>query len=189
MPQGARAPTVSDCRFVVVFSGDDLSIEPSLNRAPRWQRHFIGKGMVPRGQPQIRAQQNARGHARKSERECLLAAPRRPGLRPRSTGLRGTTVNVTSSAPASKTGYDRAIKTAISIPNGDFERLARITARHGMNRSEFYRLVGSRLAEELEGEAELTALANSVIARVGQPSADSPFSRESERSVREGTQW
>jgi hypothetical protein len=35
-----------------------------------------------------------------------------------------------------------------------------------MNRSEFYRLAGSRLAEELEGEAELTALANSVIARV-----------------------
>ena len=44
-------------------------------------------------------------------------------------------------------------------------------------------------AEELEGEAELTALANSVIARVGQPSADSPFLQESERTVREGTKW
>ncbi len=81
------------------------------------------------------------------------------------------------------------MKTAISIPNADFERFERVAARHGMNRSEFYRLAGSRLAEELEGEAELTTLANSVIARVGQPAADSPFLRESERTVREGTDW
>ena len=87
------------------------------------------------------------------------------------------------------TSYTFAMKTAISIPNGDFERFERVAARHGMNRSEFYRLAGSRLAEELEGEAELTVLANSVIARVGQPSADSPFLRESERTVREGTDW
>lgn len=58
-----------------------------------------------------------------------------------------------------------------------------------MNRSEFYRLAGSRLVEDLEGEGELTALANSVIARVGQPSADSPFLPESERIMREGTDW
>ena len=81
------------------------------------------------------------------------------------------------------------MKTAISIPNADFERFERIAARHGMNRSEFYRLAGSRLAAELEGEAELTALANAVIARVGQPSADSPFLRESERTALEGTDW
>jgi hypothetical protein len=92
-------------------------------------------------------------------------------------------------ARESITSYTSAVKTAISIPNGDFERFERVAARHGMNRSEFYRLAGSRLAEELEGEAELTALANSVIARVGQPSADSPFLRESERTVREGTDW
>ena len=53
------------------------------------------------------------------------------------------------------TGYTCVMKTAISIPNGDFERFERVAARHGMNRSEFYRLAGSRLAEELEGEAEL----------------------------------
>lgn len=80
------------------------------------------------------------------------------------------------------------VKTAISIPNGDFERFERVAARHGMNRSEFYRLAGSRLAEELEGETELTALANSVIARVGQPSADSPFLRESEH-IAQGADW
>ena len=76
------------------------------------------------------------------------------------------------------------MKAAISIPDNDFARFERLAARHGMNRSEFY-----RLAAELEGEAELTELANSVIARVGQPSAESPFLRESERTVFEGTEW
>jgi metal-responsive CopG/Arc/MetJ family transcriptional regulator len=80
------------------------------------------------------------------------------------------------------------VKTAISIPDGDFERFERVAARHGMNRSEFYRLAGRRLVEELEGEAELTAQANAVIARVGQPFVDSPFLRESERTVLEA-EW
>jgi metal-responsive CopG/Arc/MetJ family transcriptional regulator len=80
------------------------------------------------------------------------------------------------------------MKTAISIPDGDFERFERVAARHGMNRSEFYRLAGRRLVEELEGEAELTAQANAVIARVGQPFVDSPFLRESERTVLEA-EW
>ncbi|WP_458040213.1 MULTISPECIES: CopG family transcriptional regulator [Bacteria] len=81
------------------------------------------------------------------------------------------------------------MKTAISIPDGEFERFERLAARHGMNRSEFYRLAGRRLAAELEGEAELTALANTVIARVGQPSAGDSFFRESERAMLEGTEW
>lgn len=80
------------------------------------------------------------------------------------------------------------MKTAISIPDGDFERFERIAARHGMNRSEFYRLAGRKLAAELEGEAELTAMANAVIARAGQP-ADGLMLRESERVVREGSEW
>ncbi|WP_206443303.1 hypothetical protein [Candidatus Protofrankia californiensis] len=87
------------------------------------------------------------------------------------------------------TGYTRIMKTAISIPDGDFERFERVAARHGMNRSEFYRLAGKRLADELEGEAELTRLANAVLARVGQPSGDGLFLRESERVLREGTEW
>lgn len=81
------------------------------------------------------------------------------------------------------------MKTAISIPDGDFERFERIAARHGMNRSEFYRRAGRRLADELEGEAELRAMADAVLARVGQPSADSPLLRESERIISEGTDW
>jgi metal-responsive CopG/Arc/MetJ family transcriptional regulator len=81
------------------------------------------------------------------------------------------------------------MKTAISVPQGDFERFERVAARHGMNRSEFFRLAGQRLADELEGEAELTALANAVIARVGQPSGDGEFLHESERAIRDGTEW
>lgn len=75
------------------------------------------------------------------------------------------------------------------MPDGDFERFERIAARHGMNRSEFYRLAGQRLANELEGESELTAIANAVIARVGQPSGDGTFLRESERTKRDGVEW
>ncbi len=87
------------------------------------------------------------------------------------------------------TRYTFGMKTAISIPDRDFERFERIAARHGMNRSEFYRRAGRRLADELEGEAELTALANAVIARVGQPAADGLLLRESERIIGEGTDW
>ena len=80
------------------------------------------------------------------------------------------------------------MKTAISIPDADFARFERLAARHGMNRSEFFRLAAGRLADELEGPAELTALANAVIERAGQPSADGAFLAESERVV-ESTEW
>ena len=81
------------------------------------------------------------------------------------------------------------MKTAISLPDGDFERFERIAARHGMNRSEFYRLAGEKFAAELEGASELTALANATIARAGQPARDGAFLRESERTILEGTEW
>ncbi|MBW0256347.1 MULTISPECIES: CopG family transcriptional regulator [unclassified Cellulomonas] len=81
------------------------------------------------------------------------------------------------------------MKTAISVPDPDFERFERVAARHGMNRSEFYRLAGRRLADELEGTSELTALANAAIARAGQPAGDGAFLRASERAVLEGTEW
>lgn len=81
------------------------------------------------------------------------------------------------------------MKTAISVPDGDFERFERVASRHGMNRSEFYQLAGRKLADELEGEAELTALANAVIARIGQPSGDGLFLAESQRIIVEGTDW
>lgn len=81
------------------------------------------------------------------------------------------------------------MKTAISVPDGDFERFERVAARHGMNRSEFFQLAGRKLADELEGESGLTALANAAIARAGQPAADSPFLSESERLFVEGVDW
>ena len=80
------------------------------------------------------------------------------------------------------------MKTAISIPDAEFDRFERVAARHGMNRSEFYRTAASRLANELEGEAELTALANDVLARTGQP-ADLVFVAEAERVMLDGTDW
>jgi hypothetical protein len=89
------------------------------------------------------------------------------------------------------TGYTPAMKTAISVPDADFERFDRIAKRHGMTRSEFYRTAGRMLADELEGagEAELTRLADAAIAEVGQPVADAGFLRESERIARTGSGW
>jgi hypothetical protein len=81
------------------------------------------------------------------------------------------------------------MKTAISVPDADFERFERIAARHGLNRSEFYRLAGSKLADELEGAAELSALADAAIARTGQPSGDGVFLAESERLFTRGSEW
>ena len=81
------------------------------------------------------------------------------------------------------------MRTAISLPDIDFERFERVAARNGMNRSEFYRRAADRLARELEGEAELTSLANAVIARAGQPTGDGAFLRESEGTQLRGTEW
>ncbi|VTR78440.1 ribbon-helix-helix protein, CopG family [Cellulomonas hominis] len=81
------------------------------------------------------------------------------------------------------------MKTAISVPDKDFERFERVARRHGMNRSEFYRLAAAGLADRLEGRSELTDLANAVIARAGQPSADGVFVGESTRIMAESTDW
>jgi metal-responsive CopG/Arc/MetJ family transcriptional regulator len=86
-------------------------------------------------------------------------------------------------------GYTSVMKTAISVPNDDFERFERVANKHGMNRSEFYRVAAQRLADELEGASELTAIANAVLARAGQPSGDGIFLKESERSKRESIEW
>ena len=81
------------------------------------------------------------------------------------------------------------MKTAISLPDGDFERFERVASKHGMNRSESYRAAAQRLADDLEGASELTAIANAVLDRTGQPSTDGLFLRESERTMLEGTEW
>jgi hypothetical protein len=41
----------------------------------------------------------------------------------------------------------------------------------------------------IEGDAELTALAEEVIARAGQHGAASPFVRETERTLLESPDW
>ncbi|WP_435735743.1 ribbon-helix-helix protein, CopG family [Cellulosimicrobium sp. PMB13] len=81
------------------------------------------------------------------------------------------------------------MKTAISVPDREFERFERIAARHGMNRSEFFRRAGEKFADELEGSNELTALADAALADAGQPSDDSPFLSASEREMLRGTEW
>lgn len=81
------------------------------------------------------------------------------------------------------------MKTAISVPDHDFERFERVAARHGMNRSQFFRLAAAKLADELEGEAELTTAAAAALARAGQPSDDGLFLAESQRIVQARTAW
>lgn len=86
------------------------------------------------------------------------------------------------------TGYTRSVKTAISVPDPEFERYEQVARRHGMNRSEFYRAAAARLADELEGARELTAIANAVIERVGQPVADREYLARA-AGVIEGVEW
>lgn len=73
------------------------------------------------------------------------------------------------------------MKTAISVPDRDFERFERVAAKHGLNRSEFYRLAGAKLADELEGASELTAMANAVIEEAGE--LDDAFVKEARRQM------
>ncbi|GAA2224929.1 ribbon-helix-helix protein, CopG family [Herbiconiux moechotypicola] len=81
------------------------------------------------------------------------------------------------------------MKTAISLSDGDFERFDRVAARNGMNRSEFFRVAASRFADDLEGDKQLTALANAAIERAGQPSRDGAFLSESQARIQAGTEW
>jgi metal-responsive CopG/Arc/MetJ family transcriptional regulator len=83
------------------------------------------------------------------------------------------------------------VKTAISLPDPDFDRFDRVAKRFGMTRSEFYRVAEQKLADELEGggEAELTRLADAALADAGHPAAADPFLAESERIARTGTEW
>ncbi|WP_024356724.1 hypothetical protein [Leucobacter chironomi] len=80
------------------------------------------------------------------------------------------------------------MKTAISIPDRDFDRFEQVAARHGMNRSEFYRSAAQWYADVLEGSSDLTAIANAVLERTGQPT-DTPFADEVARNMLRGTEW
>ncbi len=81
------------------------------------------------------------------------------------------------------------MKTAISMPEGDFERFERVAAQNGMNRSQFYREAGIRYADLLEGGSELTRIADLVLEHVTPDPADELFLRESERIQAEGADW
>jgi len=81
------------------------------------------------------------------------------------------------------------VKTAISVPDEDFERFERVAAHNGMSRSEFYRRAGAKLADELEGSSSLTAIAEDVLTRMGQPSGDGLLLSESERVISTESEW
>jgi hypothetical protein len=54
------------------------------------------------------------------------------------------------------------MKTAISVPDGTFERAERAARKHGMNRSQFYAAAADRYAQELES-ADVTAAIDAVV--------------------------
>lgn len=85
------------------------------------------------------------------------------------------------------TGYTSGMKTAISLPDDEFERFERVAERHGLTRSAFYRAAGLRYADQLEGASDLTRIANDVLAAA--TAIDPEFQRESERIIREGSAW
>lgn len=92
-------------------------------------------------------------------------------------------------ANLSHTGYTQGVKTAISVPDEDFERFERVASRNGMSRSEFYRRAAARFADEIEGASSLTAVAEAALQRAGQPAGDGLLLRESERVMLSGTEW
>lgn len=81
------------------------------------------------------------------------------------------------------------MKTAISMPDKDFERFERVASRAGMSRSEFYRRAAAKLADELDGTGPLTAIAEDALARAGQPSGDGLLLTESQRVIFAGSAW
>ncbi|MGC4175124.1 CopG family transcriptional regulator [Demequina sp.] len=82
------------------------------------------------------------------------------------------------------------MKTAISVPDADFERFERVALRYGMTRSEFYQRAGRRLADELEeGTNALTEAANAALERAGASPVEDAFAVAAERALLENTEW
>jgi predicted DNA-binding protein len=80
------------------------------------------------------------------------------------------------------------MKTAISLPDGDFERFERVAARTGMTRSEFYRRAATRYADELEDTTQLTSIAEDALRRAGQP-RDELLLDAVRRAIEPGDEW
>lgn len=81
------------------------------------------------------------------------------------------------------------MKTAISVPDEDFERFERAAKELGMNRSEFYRHAAHSFVESLSDGVDLTKIADAALEQAGQPSEEGRFLRESERQVARGATW
>lgn len=61
--------------------------------------------------------------------------------------------------------YTRRVKTAISVPDGTYARVARKAHELGMSRSEFFARAAERYLDELDDPA-VTKLINDVLTRV-----------------------
>ncbi|MFP3712579.1 ribbon-helix-helix protein, CopG family [Puerhibacterium sp. TATVAM-FAB25] len=77
------------------------------------------------------------------------------------------------------------MRTTISVPATELERVDRLAAQHGMSRSQFYLRAARRFADHLERNDALTAQANPAIERAGQPS-EGLFLRASEDVISGG---
>jgi metal-responsive CopG/Arc/MetJ family transcriptional regulator len=80
------------------------------------------------------------------------------------------------------------MKTAISIPDHEAQRIDASARRHGMTRSEFYRRAAGRYADELDAE-DVTARINDAIAAAGQPGADTEPFRQAAGDVITEADW
>lgn len=86
-------------------------------------------------------------------------------------------------------GYTRDMKTAISLPDHDFERFEQAAADQRMSRSEFYRRAADHFVSSLEEGADLTRLADAALAESGQPSDDSAFLAANQQALEQGDGW
>lgn len=86
------------------------------------------------------------------------------------------------------TSYTSDMKTAISLPDDEFERFERVAERHGLSRSAFYRAAGAHYADQLEDASNLTRLANEAL-RANPTSDTDDFIRTAERIISESSEW
>lgn len=81
------------------------------------------------------------------------------------------------------------MKTAISLPDHDFERFEQAAADQGISRSEFYRRAANKYVSSLGKNRSLTRLADAALEESGQPSTDSLFLAASEEIMTDGASW
>ncbi len=85
--------------------------------------------------------------------------------------------------------HTREMKTAISVPNGTYERVVRMARELGVSRSELFSRAAERYLDEVD-DARVTELVNEVLAR--DPAAQEPNLAAAEASrarLLEGDDW